>query len=259
MAGFIYFIPKANGGGPDILRAAGLFDRVGEPSPEWRQLGRGPDGNRGVLVRRPDAAAGELRYRKAEQIWSEGPEAVAGSGGKAAVAGSDKGAAYWLGYGKAAKPKPKDLARPEQVGGHYVVLEDGNRWMIPVGFLFLSQSAPVTKMRLRADGKWERGEAVPGLAGLAADAKRIWSEVQLGLLAFEAGDGKHPLVVTVPEEELCEIAARALAVNYSVGPTEVAALEILTSKNVDAVARAIVDWPTIEEMIGLKKKQTGSP
>lgn len=234
MAGFLYFVPKATAGGPGAVGAVGLRAVLGDRV-EWGHIQQGPDGGAGVLMHTP--GAGRMAFVPAEQAWAPAPDGR-----------------YWVGVELAARPGPKDLEREDRLPGHEVILGDGRPWTVPVGHLFLARSAPVTVMKLGPDGKWRRGQAVEALRPLEEAALEIWKGFHAQLLEAEKEGWRRPAVIVLPDERLSEIAVLALGVNYRLGPVEVSMLDILTSDNVNEVALAVVDWPTIRGLIDVQKK-----
>lgn len=235
MGRFLYFLPKVKGAGPDQLNALGLGELLADAHPEWGEVPAGPGEAAGCMCRIPDSRPYRFGYDADNQTWK-----VASNG------------MYWLGFENASRPGPEDLKLDEQIAGHAVTLGDGRDWLIPVGRLFLAERAPITKLHLNGDGGWVSGEAIDRLRGIEADAMRIWENFHLALV--ESEQTGRDAVLVMDATELAELAVRALRLNYRVGPDEIDMLELLDSRNVDAVARAVIDWPTIEGLIAYQKK-----
>jgi len=245
MGQFMYFVPEQG----EVLELAaryGLADRLGAPYPDGspglnrRGCTVWPEGDalrlhapdvepvRGVIL----SLSNEMGFFPDRQEW---------------VRVEAEGKHYWLGWEPGDLPGPAELARPDMVGGHEVVLA-GGKWEVPVARCFpqgtrlpqrvlLGPDGGVT-LTLRKDylGLFERAEALAG-------------EVYGKLAAGEAEDvapDRSTVGVTVADGVL--LALDALAVNYRLGWPEANALELLDTQGVMRVLRAVVDMPGFEKM-----------
>lgn len=231
----LYYIPDTVASkASDPVAAAGLDYAFG-PSRATRECHRGPDGWRGLLMGQPGA---EVKYDPDEQTWTRMPGGVA-----------------WFGFASAAPPGPDDLARPDMLPGHPVVLGDGHAWTVPVARALAVEGgipsgyycALPSTFRLNDAGTWEVGDVV-------AKHRRLWetacrcADALLGAEQAEGGGG----VAFALDDEI-DAAVVALAANYRLSRAECAALGLITSENLGAIVGALLDLPTLEA--ALKKKQ----
>lgn len=232
MSGFLYYLPDGCG-----LTAKAFGDArrgiVGESLSERTALD-GPDGKGGlVLAIGSHPAHG---YYPKSQTWMQADAAP-----------------WWIGFDVEHAPTPEDLQRSELLAGHDVQLEDGNAWHVPAARLWVNEegmpryrmSVPVRL--LRRGGEW-KSEPLERYRWLADAAETYWAHLVSG-----QGSG-----FTVPQA--CELAVRALSVNYRLGPEETSALALLTDRNVLSILNAIVDWPRYLEISQaiLAEKKTAS-
>jgi len=111
----------------------------------------------------------------------------------------------------------------------------------------------------RVDGRWRSDTVRPEFADLFADACRIWDKLE----SLAAGsDSKSPQKtddeqITVEIE--ADIAVRALAVNYRIGPVEVDLLGLLDTDTVWQTLKALIDWPAIEDLSKKALEPPSSP
>lgn len=231
---FLYYLPASRGSREAVL-AAGLGYALGPGGPTWAPMAPGPDGQAGVVLGLSDAApvhaAGDVRWTRMA------------------------GLAVWLGLLNAAPPGPADLARPEGLPGHRVRLGDGAEWLIPAARLVRGGTL-LPQALVRAQGAWTRGDVLPAWRDLWDGACRVWDALYGGLAAADeaeetdepanpAGPPK-PVRLTLSDE--CDLAVRAIAANYRVGPDEVSALGLLTTTTQLAVLKALVDWPALLDL-----------
>ena len=235
MSGFLYFIPGGRGAGAETLEAAGLGDLLNGLSLSNGQIDKGPGGVGGVLIRIDKDQAPRLRYAGDTQVWREC------AGGK-----------FSLGYDREHPPTPRDLARPDLIDGHSVILEDGNKWLIPVARVFQTGGPPVFRLQLGPDDQWIVGEAIGRLRNIHKDAESIWSTSCAQLQG--AGESDEDATTDISLSVEADIAERALAVNYLLSRREIDALGLFSSSNVTDVALALVDFPTIKRIMETQKK-----
>jgi len=203
------------------MREAGIGYAVdGESTPPCTGMMPGPDTGQGVLL----------------TVGGITPAAA----GPACDWTQIHGATAWLGL-SGERPGPADLARKSQRDGHAVRLADGNEWLVPVARALDGTTPLPRRLALSAEGVWVFGDVTEEFAGLYADACRVFET-----FCGEAEDDGAVLV-----SEGVEIAVRALAVNYRIGPAEISALGLFTSESQADVLKALVDWPALDE---LKKK-----
>ncbi len=217
MNGFLYFIEGKNTVTKADLEAAGLAYAFDGPF-SFREAGTGP-GAAGVVV-----GVGEnIGFYPDRQTWLPIP----GSPG------------VFLGFEIAeTKPKPADLARTEQIDGYVVELADGESWLVPVARCFPEGSMLPMAMTIGPDGKVVK-EALPKFAAACRDAERLWD-------FFRSENGmlnEDETVEPLDDSEMFALAAGVLALNYRVGPAEVSALRLLTTKNIKRILWCFVDAP----------------
>lgn len=246
MSGLVYYIPGRTSIERPDLAALGL-DAVWGVGLAQCQCSRGPDGAGagGVCIGyAPDDPAGappRVGYYPEDQEWS------AAAGG-----------AYWIGFEKAARPRPQDLARQSQLMGHEVELADGARWLVPVARRYTGGSPLPQTIRLAADGSAVM-EIAPAFRAFSAEVEKLFPAFIHGNFPALAGPepaGGRPVYTWADRLRWC---ATALGLNYRIGPWELSALGLLTTEAAKAIERAIIDWPSVEaEIDALSKKNSAS-
>ncbi len=226
---FIYFLPgRTEKPSAQQLAEAGLDAVLADASLACTPIsqGRGPGGGPGVLI----SPAGQRSplYKPDRQQWQDF--------GK-----------FHLGWWTDLVPRPEDLARDEPLPGHRVKLGDGNEWLVPCVNLL-----PVD-LTWSPDGGWA-GQRTADTHGLIEIQEQWLEEITRALRSEEerrdaesAEQGEIELTVAGAADQ----ATRVLAVNYHVGPAELAGLHVLTSRTVGDVLNHLCDLPGI-------KKKTGS-
>lgn len=221
MAGFVYYIPGANG----FADAARHIPHAIDPArAAVRGALQGPDGGRGAFFADRDAIAGDLvtdglRWAKApgERTW-------------------------WIGVAETGPlPTPECLDRNIQLPGATVRLGDGSGWRIPTAILprldGTRGDSPLPKVRrLRADGTVER-VVEPAWADLYLAADEVWD-----LFAHET---------PIPDDREMQIAAIALAAQYRVSTVEVSILGLLTDQATASIFCTLVaylNWPSVRKL-----------
>lgn len=229
MTRFLYYIPSGSPCGEALVRGAGLWDRF-ESMPDHVSVGVGPDGAAGYVL---SPAGGVMaRYRPTTQAWSRSPCGT-----------------WWLGYATdEVKPGPVDLVRRERVDGYGVRLGDEAEWTVPIARSVVHGTTTLPQaLVLGPDGQL-MSEVLPRYLPLCADAGRLFE------LLGSAGEGGGEVKVA----DAWGIAARALSVNYRVGPEEVSALRLLTTVNLWAVLKSLLDLPAAAAVEGELKKKGGT-
>lgn len=229
---FLYYVP-GNGLTPARAAALGLGHALSPELPfTARGCERGPDGAKGEVAAAdgpPGRPAQPLGYLPDEgQTWRR-----CGSG------------AWWLGWTAAAPPRPADLLRAETLPGHWIELEDGEPWLVPVARridLVNRVDHGVVLPRgfdVDADGEWTL-MPLPRFREFAERVEAIWQE----FCAFVEEPAKG-----LDELRWLDTAAEALALNYRVSRWELATpLPRLTTVNVENVIAALLDVPTLLEV-----------
>ena len=231
MAGFLYFISGGHAVNAELLARVGLAEVFSGESPAFRGCSNGPAGLGGVICAAPESAlapGGKLPaigFFPERQSWRPAP-----------------GEKFWLGAEAANPPTPADLARPQQIGGYRLTLEDGTSWLVPIARSFPRGTILPKRMILGEHGElvWE---PLPRFAAFCADAERIWDDFRRAFGLLAEGEQVEPLSV----DDARDLAVRALAVNYRVGLAELAWLGCLTTLNQVKILDAVIDLPAIIE------------
>lgn len=210
-------------GAPDPAHL--LDDRGRMPATKVTQ---GPGGPMGTLAT-PAAGLWDLQYEPDRQRWI-----------RPARAGDGKEGAYHVGVDPAGEWDPGMVARRDLVPGHVVKLGDGNLWTIPVARMAMG------------------GVGLPRRRGYDADGRKTWvvDEALQDLVDFArtAWAARNGEAVAVSEDQLDAMAAAALGVNYRMGEAEAVALGLFTDSGLRAIVDALLDWPTVLQLIEAQKK-----
>ncbi|HOX08995.1 MAG TPA: hypothetical protein PK280_21545 [Planctomycetota bacterium] len=230
MAGLLYYVPGQPGVLASDLDRLGLRAALGPaaPPPPFGEVRRGPDGARGcVLAPKPEVPGGrspEIRYAPDAQLWRPAP-----------------GGAYWVGRELAEPVLPEDLMRAQSIGGHWVRLEGGQDWLVPVARTFDAGSVLPHALVLGPEGQVVR-EPLERYAAISAKAERVW--------AWAAAQHRLPVQAAEPPESLSDaegltVAAAALGLNYRLALPEISLLRLVTDENAVKVLEAFVDFPSL--------------
>lgn len=184
-----------------------------------RQVNRGPDDGQGTVFSKQD---GKIGY-----FPDDGQEWIDCGG-------------YWL--GKSGETKPEDLLNKEVIDGHYVTLEDGNKWLIPVARVFPVGTRLPEALILGPEGELVT-EVLPRFAQFAKRANTLWE-----IFAAQIAEGEEKFTI----RNGWDIAVEALSINYQLDGHSVSLLRLLTTANIKEVLTSVVDYPTIMEE--MKKK-----
>jgi hypothetical protein len=208
-----YYIPELRGVRPEDIEKAGLSHAFPGGLCAFVHCD-GPDGGNGCVVTIESHGCG---YFPGRQKWIKAP-----------------GAKWWIGV--EGETLPADLERKEVIDGHLVKLEDGNEWLIPAARSFGRALLPRV---LTADTEGNKvKEPLARFTELSADAERIAIEV------YSPREDWEPGHVPVDEDEIEDMAIRALLTNYRVSVFEVLILRLVTTANALPILRALVDYPT---------------
>lgn len=229
MSGFLYAIPGGGMVNAKRIEAAGLMGIFSERLQDYSQRGAG---DRTLLCLGGDAS--RLSYEPKEQAWQKA-----------------RNGKYEIGIINADRPTEEQLRRKRQLAGHYVELGDGGKWLVPVARIITGGSMLPATLILGSNGEVVTKE-MPQYAQFSAKAEKLWEDFQIENKLIEG-----ELKTTIAERML--IAAEALAWNYHLGMDEVNMMGLLTTENLSKVLRAIIDVPTLEEVIKETKKKTAAP
>ena len=227
-AAILYFFP---GSGVGIgLGDAWMRDIPEDRKARFRQAQHrervaGPDG-RGVLMSWQSKAL--IDYDPKTQTWRQiGPK-------------------MWVGvrndYSPVEFARPLDPRRP--VTAYPVLMGDGKEWLIPVALA----DAPNFSMPWR-EARGPEGDIIrevpPPYKKVCDMADQLWRHTS-GELEFE-----------MEEDALREALATALAVHYEVDLEDCLALGLLTNESYQGIVAAILDYPSIAEIV--EGKASGPP
>jgi hypothetical protein len=231
MSKFLYFIPHLKGVNDEEIKKAGILENSTGLTFEYRQVNNGPDGNGGVVFGFNGASSissKHIGFFPDKQEWSKCND------GK-----------FWLGVMKDDLPTPEGLRRIEQIHGHNVKLEDGKEWTVPLARVFPAGTCLPEALILSESGEVIR-EIIPRYAKFGAKVDRVWKEFQRQLDPDEhTKESNEPL----SDQEEFDVAVEALAINYLVSKWEVAKLRLLTTENLTRILYAVIDIPTIREVV----------
>lgn len=240
MSTLLYYLPNETRGIKlPRVRELGLgyaFDDRMTPS----EVRHGPDDGVGVVLADPrhiDAA--QIGYFPDRQQWRRIPGP----------------AGAYVGLRTDARPTPEDLARTQQQPGHLVKLRDGQAWEIPVARALVEDGARCALpagTSIDDEGNWIRGHLAAAEAALWDVACRFWdSSVAPWLEEATPGESQSDSH-TFDFAGENDAALTALTYNYRVGKAEVALLDLFDDRAIGQVLQALVDWPTLLDI--LKKK-----
>jgi hypothetical protein len=143
-------------------------------------------------------------------------------------------------------PGPADLLREKQsVDSRDVVLGDGNTWRVPV-VRFLNGSTALPRVLMMDESGHVRFDLRREYRALVNMADKICDAEFRNAAQYSAG-------------ELLWFAAEALAVNYRVSALEVAALQLVDTSNLRAIAEAALDAASIRKLLDEFQKKTVAP
>lgn len=230
MAGLLYYLPAPASVKPEDLRAIGLGYVLEEAEGVARcETDRGPDGSRGHYFAPPSKGERGVPARGEHARWSQLP-----------------GSPAWVGFDPGSPPAPIDLERPRVFRGHLVELGDGQRWHVPAIRLSGGVDQTILPRRLTHDGnRWTEGEVLERYRDMWDEACRFWDQLTAALAPAAEGESTQ---VTLTLDDETSTAANALALNYRLGPGEISALGLFTTETAVEVLKAMVDWPTWEEL-----------
>ena len=230
---FIYAVSGCPVLSAEVLKDAGLYGIIKDPA-KITQRGSeiGPAGGKCILFW-AEGPADKLVFKPELQVWNKS------NNGK-----------FQIGYYTDSPPTEKELARKDQIDGHFVENEDGQKWRIPMARIFPAGTRLPETLLLGPDNKVYT-KPIAKYAEFSRRAEVLWEDFkkQLGWV-----EGEQELDYS--DEMLLVI--EALSFNYHVGVDEINAMELLNTKNFEKIIHAIVDVPTLntklKEMSPGKKK-----
>lgn len=194
-------------------------------SPPSFAVAQGPGGESGWLA---SADADCVRYSEESQEWAAIADGV------------------WVGMQRSAPPTPIDLARSEQLPGETLTLADRGAWLVPRLRVHAGQYGWATALpsRMRRDaGQWVGGEVLPE----HADADALGAELLDRMIGAYEQQGLPDPSGGMSFAQAADYAARVLAINYRVGPEELAMLGALPMDDrLAGVLRTACDYDQAE-------------
>jgi hypothetical protein len=244
---FLYFIPGVGGANARMLSERGLITRLpNEYGCTTSTEGPDESGRIGCIV----AAGGRpAKYQPQKQRWIALASAkTQGDFGNGFVGLEDID----------LPPAPADLERDAGVAGYMLNLSDGNPWRIPLLRKWDESKLAHVAALPQAIG----GELVEGKYKFASRVKAEFSELDaISETIFPAFVEKKRF----PVDELFELTAKLLAVNYRVGIEEIILLGLLTEEMALAALGLAIDSPGMRRCgekiarAGLIARQTQPP
>lgn len=236
-AEFIYFISGRAGITNEQIAQAGLADRIGKH--ETAVIGKGPSGERGVLLVNTEHIAGYTRshpftYDKNAQEWFDCKD-------------------YWVGYYRDNKPTPDSLERREKIRGVLVKLYDGNEWLVPIARSFETGMTTMPVVFTLGPNGEPVSEILQEFKEFSADVEKLFEwNITLNSKGPEGIKEREDL----QDIDFFALACRALTINYRVSPVEVCLLKLITSQNLWDIFNVLLDWASLEEFVKKKEEET---
>jgi len=246
MAGLLYFVPERDRTITlDQVRELGLgyaFERRVVGSNATGAI----DGRNGVVLADPTRVEGHrIRYLPDRQTWRKIP----GLQGEA-----------WVGC-YTGGVQPPDVARADQLQGHWVTLGDDQQWLAPVARALTEQDDDLrwhnplpTATTIDDDGNWVDAGVLPRYRHLWPIATAFWD----AWANAESDDDEQEVQVAFDFTGSRDAALAALAANYRIGKAEVASLGLFNQQAVASILQALIDWPAVEGWLRKKREQGGS-
>jgi hypothetical protein len=160
---------------------------------------------------------------------------------------------FWVGIDRDRPTVPSDLAWKRQHDGNWMILADGNPWLIPAAIRLPH------KYKLGPGGKAERV-----IADQYAEFYRLAEQHmttifrELDLLDVLSGENPDKELSAEPVAIAIEDGVRfcwtAMQLIYRVNPDILSALEVLDDQSLQRVIAGAIDLPTIIETRDSKKK-----
>lgn len=209
MPGFLYFAegdkPLTDMGQVHNLGLSHAFDSL----PQCTMLDRGtPSGKPGfILSDATTLGSYQPRFFPDQQTWRKFGD-------------------VWIGFYNDAKPTPDDLRRTQMLPGVELELCDGNKWTVPVVYIYEGNGLQPNLPRfLDLD---ETGRCVPGpvmdqYRDLAQCVENFWDAWETAYQTALQNDNQQ---FVVSFDTVNEDAARVLAANYHVSLREIVALHL---------------------------------
>lgn len=243
MSSFIYFFPTT-----EMLPAAETFERFGVkyacPPTIANQFRYGvtldgPDGKSGVIYQQ-NATTKSLQYDKTKQRWKRIPNTDA-----------------YVGVWNDSPPKAETLIKSDSIGGQYITLGDGDRWLIPVArFECDNETTGYLTPQVDID---DFGNVVPGAFSPTQDklnqmAERLAKSFIESFEQFVKEPSPNPVFqFDIDDHDPFDI----IAANYRVSPAEIVLLNLFRWRDeaFKDVVKMFIDVNSYVQLY-VKKKQS---
>jgi len=246
---FLYYVPGTGYPTKERLIELGLDRTLGLEGNEQREVGTGPDGAAGCVLKPQDVKAGETNGKKQRCLFDPKTQRW------------EEWTGYWIGIDDTHRPTPDSLARTRQVFGYVIELGDKSKWVVPILRVVEGEEPYLPYVqRLSPSGELER-RIHPEFESLCKLGERIYWNWMNDLGWIEEGD---PPAAPFTDAEYLRVAVDALSVNYRLGIPESNLLGLFTGArmgaydNLRAIHAALIDARTILEVnseIGKKNSQ----
>lgn len=230
MSSFLYFVPANSQQPPESIGYA-FKDHV-----QTREVaGAGPSGQAGMLFADDGVKSQHLGYYPNKQSWRRIP-------------GEDT----WLGWYPENPPKEASLRKSEMLNGYQIELGNGESWTIPVARTWNEKGNYITVLPCVVDVD-ENGRVIKSDKVVSAyqDLWKTASDIFDGIKSALESDGEADLKL---DYESC---FKVISTNYRVSNIEIAALELINTKNTWLVAHAVVDLLN-HPLLSVKKNEEPS-
>jgi len=209
-------------------------------------LSNGPSGGPGIVIvstpRGKSRVEDAFGYFPERQEWTE-----------------EKEGRFWIGVENEDPPQSSDLLRYDPIPGHWVRLNGGGSWMIPLARVYPSGVSNLPTVVLPEDDGSISYEVKSEFRSISEAADKFASFFFGTIDEDELREtGQVSIPTDIGDEEFARVAVEALALNYRVSPFEVRVLELLTVDDLREVGLALVDWPTVVAMVHAAKKKGDS-
>ena len=183
----------------------------------------GPDGKQGMLFYAEDLV--DPNYCADRQTWEQFD-------------------GLWIGYETDSSPNPEALLLPDCTEAHPVRLADGNEWLIPVVRKFplgyqVVEALPGSTALPLVMARGSDGTATYRVGRANAELWRLCERAKEDLFGDAGG---------FRVEDSLRLAELALSVNYRVSWREISLLELIDTRQILAVVRALLDLPTFDRL-----------
>jgi len=228
MKPLLYFFPQGSQTNLDQIPGGSLLSPVSTGHGYAKvDVVNGPSGPGKVVWFHPKANAEldpdcKLGYFPHQQTWREGP-------------------GYWVGVYNGKIPTPEDLGKTQQIGGYFITLDDGHKWLVPVARYLDGSSDFPKRIGWGKDGEYVE-EPLPRFQSLCETAESLFQQY--------LHEGDTPI-----SQEMYTAAAEALQVNYAVDKVGFGLIGVLTTSNVSLVLSSLFDFPRVYEWNESKKNQ----